>query len=98
MDKTDFRFLYRLFSNHTHTGPVAFYRMAQHGRGRGFQNHQDTFYMAVALDFAGDLIRRAVADFLVFFPDAETRGTAIEAAEAKARAASGRLKQRPKRR
>jgi hypothetical protein len=83
MDKTNFRFLYRLFSNHTHTGPVAFYRMAEHGRGRGFQNRQDTFYMAVALAFAGDLMRRAVADFLVFFPDTEMRATAIEAAEAK---------------
>lgn len=98
MDKTNFRFLYRFFSNHTHTGPVAFYRMAEHGRGRGFPNRQDTFYMAVALDFAGDLMRRATADFLAFFPDAETRGTAIEAAEAKARAASGRMKRRPKRR
>jgi hypothetical protein len=98
MDKTNFRFLYRLFSNHTHTGPVAFYRMAEHGRGRGFQNRQDTFYMAVALDFAGDLIRRAAADFLAFFPDAETRGTAIEVAEAKARPASGQMKRRPKRR
>jgi hypothetical protein len=92
MDKPNFRFLYRLLSNHTHTGPVAFYRMAEHGRGRGFQNRQDTFYIAVALDFASDLLRRATTDFLAFFPNAESRGTAIEAAEAKARP------RRPKRR
>lgn len=98
MDKRNFRFLYRLFSNHTHTGPVAFYRMAEHGRGRGFQNPKDTFYMAIALGFAGDLMRRATADVLAFFPNAETRGRAMEAAEAKARLASGRKNRRPKRR
>jgi len=98
MDKANFRFLYRLFSNHTHTGPVAFYRMAEHGRGRGFQNRQDTFYMAVALDFAGDLMQRATADFLAFFPDAETRDIATEVADAKGRSAASRTKQRPKRR
>lgn len=97
LGKTNFRFLYRLFSNHTHTGPVAFYRMAEHRRGHGLQNPQDTFYMALALDFAGDLMRRAMADLLAFFPDAEARGTAIEAA-AKARPASGQMKRRPKRR
>jgi hypothetical protein len=89
MDKTNFRFLYRLFSNHTHTGPVAFYRMASHGRGAGFQNRRDTFYMAVALDFAGDLMRRATTDFLALFPDAEKRGTAIESAEPRAQSAPG---------
>jgi Family of unknown function (DUF5677) len=98
MDKKSFRFWYRFFSNHTHTGPVAFYRMAEHGRGRGIQNYRDTFYTTVALDFASDLMRRAMADVLALFPDAETRGTAIETAEAKAGAASGRKKHRPKRR
>ena len=73
MDKRNFRFLYRLFSNHTHTGPVAFYRMAEHGRGRGIQNIQDTSYMAVALGFAP-------ADVLALFPNAEARGAAIDAA------------------
>jgi hypothetical protein len=98
IDKTNFRFLYRFFSNHTHTGPVAFYRMAEHGRGRGFPNQHDTIYMALALDFAGDLMRRATADLVAFFPDAEVRGTAIEAAEEKARPVSGRIKRRLKRR
>ena len=78
MDKTHFRFWYRFFSHHTHTGPVAFYRMAEHGRGSGVENYLDLFYSTVALRFAGDLIRRAAADFLVFFPDAEARGTPIK--------------------
>lgn len=98
MDKRNFRFLYRLFSNHTHTGTVAFYRMAEHGRGRGFQNPQDTFYMAVALGFAGDLMQRTTADILAFFPDAETRGAAMETAEAKARPAFSQKKRRRERR
>lgn len=97
MDKSKFRFWYRLFSNHTHTGPVAFYRMGEQGRGQGFANRRDTLYMTVALSFAGDLMRRATTDFLVFFPGAETRGTAMEAAE-KARPASDRTKRRPRRR
>jgi hypothetical protein len=96
MDKTNFRFLYRFFSNHTHTGPIAFYRMREHGRGGGFQNHADILYMGFALDFALDLMERATADFLVFFPDAETRGVAMRAAEAKSRPASGRKKRRRK--
>jgi hypothetical protein len=74
MDKRNFRFLYRFFSSHAHSGPAAFYRMAEHGRGMGFQNPKDTVYMAMALEFAGDLMHRAIADVLVFFPDAETRG------------------------
>jgi hypothetical protein len=87
IDKMNFRFLHRLFSNHTHTGPVAFYRMAEHGRGRGLENRDDTLYMTVALDFADDLMRRATAGVLALFPDAETRGTAIETAETKAQPA-----------
>ena len=98
MDKSHFRFLYRWLSNHTHTGPVAFYRMAEQGRGRGFQNPIDTVYMAAAVSFAGDLMRRATADVLAFFPNAETRGTVMEAGEAKARLTSDRKKRRPKRR
>jgi hypothetical protein len=52
----------------------------------------------VAVGFAGDLIRRATAHVLAFFPEAETRSTAIEAAEAKARPAPGQKKRRSKRR
>jgi Family of unknown function (DUF5677) len=98
MDKRNFRFLYRFFSNHTHTGPVAFYRMAEHERGRGFQNFRDTYYTAIALGFASDLMRRAMIDTLALFPDAETRGLAMESAEARAGGTSGRKKRHPRRR
>ena len=42
------------------------------------------FIWALRLTSPDDLMRRATADFLAFFPDAETGGRAIEAAEAKA--------------
>ncbi len=77
IDKGNFRFLYRFFSQHTHSGPVAFYRMAEHGRGRGFQSHLDTVYMVLALEFARDLIERATVEMLSLFPNAETRGGAF---------------------
>ena len=98
MDKRDFRFLYRLFSNHTHTGPIAFYRMAEHGRGQGFRNTTDTVYMTIALTSAGDLIRRATADVLVFFPQAELRGASEEAANKQKISRPGGKKRSPKRR
>jgi len=98
IEKTNFRFLYRLFSQHTHTGPVAFYRMAEHGRGHGFQNHQDTLFMTFALDLASDLMRRATSDVLDFFPNAETLGTGMETSDAKSGGPSRQKKQHVKRR
>ena len=98
LDKKTFRFWYRFFSNHTHSGPLAFYRMAEHGRGCGIQNYQDTFYTACALSFACDFLRQATADFVALFPNAETRGTAVVASEEKAGATTGRKLRRTKRR
>jgi hypothetical protein len=74
LDKKGFRFFYRFLSNHTHTGPVAFYRMSEHGRGAGFRNEKDTFYMASALDFAAMLMTRAIRDMSGLFPEAEEKG------------------------
>ncbi len=85
IDKDNFRFLYRLFSQHTHSGPMAFFRMAEHGRGHGFQNYLDTLYMAFALEQASDLIQRATTNMMAFFPDADTRGAAIETMNKKKR-------------
>ena len=94
MDRKHFRFLYRFFSNHTHTGPVAFYRMSTHGRGHGFENPRDVFNMSLALDFACDMMRRASGDILNLFPNAETRGTCIEGAAARVRPTSSGRKRR----
>ncbi|MES3057396.1 DUF5677 domain-containing protein [Sphingomonas sp. PP-CC-3G-468] len=81
LGKKDFRFFYRFLSNHTHTGPVAFYRMSEHGRGSGFRNEKDTFYMASALEFAATLMTRAIRDMSGLFPGAVERGRKMRSTE-----------------
>jgi hypothetical protein len=44
------RGLYRFFSSHAHSFPLAYYRMAEHGRGHGFENYVDKGYMGGALE------------------------------------------------
>lgn len=81
LDKKNFRFLYRFLSNHTHTGPVAFYRMGEHGRGAGYRNEKDTFYMTSALEFAATLLTPAIRDMSGLFPEAEERGRKARSAD-----------------
>ena len=77
IDRNGFRGLYRLFSAHTHSGPMAFYRMADQGRGGGVENPVDIEYMVIALEFATDVIQRATVAMLKIFPNAENRGARI---------------------
>ena len=81
LDKARFRSLYRLFSAHTHTGPISFYRMAEHGRGHGVANTHDARYICYAVDFATDILARASDDFTTLFPDADDRGKRIKSEE-----------------
>lgn len=37
VDAAEFRLLYRLLSQHMHSGPLAFYRMVEHDRGTGVE-------------------------------------------------------------
>jgi hypothetical protein len=74
-DQGSFRGLYRLFSSHTHTGPISFYRMAETGGGSGVPNRKDQFYTTVAVGLATRLMERACADMLAIFPNAEVRGS-----------------------
>jgi len=76
-DRTQFRFLYRFLSQHTHTGPIAFYRMSEHDRGRGVESQAEKQYFVIVLDFAIDLVQSASADMLALFPGAEDRGKGI---------------------
>lgn len=85
LDKNDFRFLYRFFSNHTHTGPVSFYRMTEHDRGYGFPNRLDEGYMTLAMSFATEMVGLAIEDMLSLFPHAEERGRKIRSAEVRGR-------------
>lgn len=81
LDKARFRMLYRLFSAHTHTGPISFYRMAEHGRGHGVVNSHDGQYVCHAVDFAIDILERASDDLITLFPEANDRGNRIKPRE-----------------
>lgn len=56
---------------------MAFYRMADQGRGGGVENPVDIEYMVIALEFATDVIQRATVAMLKIFPNAENRGARI---------------------
>lgn len=72
-DKEVFRFLYRFFSQHTHTGPVSFIRLFEHDRGTGVETAHEKQYMIVAIDFAAKILDSAIDGFLKLFPNAEVR-------------------------
>lgn len=65
----EFRALYKLMSAHTHTMPIAFYRMADDGRGNGVENPVDTGQIATFLPIAEKFLNRAINDMLDIFPD-----------------------------
>lgn len=72
-DKTSFRSMYRFFSEHTHTGPLSFFRMIEHDRGTGVETEHEKRYMIIALMFASAFLSHAIEGHLKLFPDAETR-------------------------
>lgn len=53
---------YRFLSSHAHSFPLAFYRMAEHGRGTGDENLIDKGYIATALEFATQCVKRSNTD------------------------------------
>ncbi|MGR9148190.1 DUF5677 domain-containing protein [Rhizobium leguminosarum] len=69
----DFRLLYRFLSQHTHSGPVSFYRMQEHVRGTGVETRHEKLYSLIAIDSATLAIDQLILEHLVIFPDAETR-------------------------
>lgn len=72
-DRDQFRMLYRFFSEHTHTGPLSFYRMEDHDRGTGVETRHEKRYMLMVIQFAAGFLARAVEIQLAIVPDAETR-------------------------
>lgn len=64
-----FRGLYRFFSSHVHSFPLAFYRMSERDQGRGVKSEWEARYIANGLEFAEDSLRRATHDMLKLFPD-----------------------------
>ncbi len=73
-DRATFRGYYRYLCSHTHTGPISFYRMAEHDRGRGIENPRDKGSMGTAMGFASDFLKRATEDMIRLFPNAQERG------------------------
>lgn len=63
---------YRFLSSHTHSFPLAFYRMAEQNRGRGVENEVDKGYVAYAIDFASKVLTRATSDVQGAFGDIVT--------------------------
>lgn len=72
-DPGGFRLLYRFFSQHTHSGPLAFYRMLDHDRGTGVETRHEKRYMIIVVGFATQFLARAIETQLDIVPEAETR-------------------------
>lgn len=83
VDRTEFRFIYRLYSQHTHTGPVSFIRILLEGhyRGSGVETVHEKKYMITAILYATSVLGSAIAGHLTLFPDAETRTPHLSGAE-----------------
>lgn len=72
-DLEQFRMLYRFLSQHTHSGPLAFYRMVDHDRGTGVETRFEKRYMIMVVGFVHLFLARAIDVLLDIVPDAETR-------------------------
>jgi hypothetical protein len=65
----DVRGYYRFLSSHAHSLPLAYYRMAEHDRGRGEENRVEKGYIAGTLEFCTDLLKRSIDGFQKSFAD-----------------------------
>jgi hypothetical protein len=69
-NKRNFRGMWRYLSTHAHTYPVAFYRMAEQGTGRGLENNKEKGMITlVLLPYGEDVLRDATKRFNALFPD-----------------------------
>lgn len=81
VSKHEFRWLYRFLSQHTHTGPVAFYRMTDHDRGAGVETRTEKVYMIMAIELARGTLEAAIEGHVTIFPDCERRQPYISDAD-----------------
>ena len=70
-DVKAFRFFYHFLSLQTHTFPASFYRVEEHGHGRGVENDKEKSYIAMTLEYINGMFERAVQDMVTLFPDTE---------------------------
>jgi Family of unknown function (DUF5677) len=100
--RSEFRSVYRFYSQHTHTGPVAFIRilMEGHDRGSGVETAHEKSYMITAILFATSVLESAIAGHLTLFPEADVRAPFLTDAdivrnvEQNQRRAKGRAKRK----
>ncbi|MES3101388.1 DUF5677 domain-containing protein [Sphingomonas faeni] len=99
-DPNQFRLLYRFLSQHTHTGPMAFYRIMEHDRGSGVETKHEKRYMLFAINAAWECLNQVIDEHLLIFPDAETRPPHLtpQQIEENVEVAQGRRKPRNHRR
>jgi hypothetical protein len=60
---------YRFLSSQSHPLPLGFYRTGEQNRGRGEENRVDKGYIAHALEFCADTLKRSTDDFQKTFAD-----------------------------
>ena len=59
----EFRFWYRFLSNHAHSFPMGFYRMAQNGRGSGVESTSEVAYSGMCLNCVSEYLKQAENNF-----------------------------------
>lgn len=58
-DVNEFRFRYRLLSNHAHSYPMSFYRMTENGQGTGAESQSEISRTIMFLLWAGEYLSEA---------------------------------------
>jgi Family of unknown function (DUF5677) len=94
------RGMYRFLSSHAHSFPLAYYRMAEHGRGHGFENYVDKGYMGGALENCAIILStctdamRVLFDGKVAFPTTPPNWGAVRPSRATRRSAGKAAKRK----
>jgi hypothetical protein len=94
------RGIYRFLSSQAHSFPLAYYRMAEHGRGHGFENYVDKGYMGGALDTCANILStctdamRALFEGKVTFPAKPLNWDAVRPSRATRRSADKATKRK----
>ncbi len=69
MNVDNFNAMYRMFSVHTHSSPMSFYRSEPGGRGSGVVNLTDSRLMAVAIECVLGFPRACHSEMSTLFKD-----------------------------
>lgn len=71
-DLQEFRSFYRFLSEHTHTGPLSFFRMGENDLGVGVETRLEKIYAIFVVDCALMHLQIIVKEHLKIFPGADT--------------------------